>query len=69
MRIEAKIRSEMPLPMPRLVISSPIHIRSVVPAVSVIDDQDEAAGVELEPALAVEEVRVAGCLRAPRGRP
>ena len=34
-RIEAKIRSEMPLPMPRFVISSPIHISSVVPAVSV----------------------------------
>ena len=35
-RIEAKISSEMPLPIPRLVISSPIHISSVVPAVSVI---------------------------------
>ena len=35
-RIEAKISSEMPLPMPRFVISSPIHISSVVPAVSVI---------------------------------
>ena len=35
MRIEAKISSEMPLPMPRFVISSPIHISSVVPAVSV----------------------------------
>ena len=34
-RIEAKIRSEMPLPTPRFVISSPIHISSVVPAVSV----------------------------------
>ena len=34
-RIDAKIRSEMPLPMPRFVISSPIHISSVVPAVSV----------------------------------
>ena len=27
--IEAKISSEMPLPMPRWVISSPIHISSV----------------------------------------
>ena len=35
-RIEAKISSEMPLPTPRWVISSPIHISSVVPAVSVI---------------------------------
>ena len=34
-RIEAKIRIEIPLPTPRFVISSPIHIRSVVPAVSV----------------------------------
>ena len=32
-RIEAKISIEMPLPMPRFVISSPIHISSVVPAV------------------------------------
>ncbi len=32
--IEAKIISEMPLPMPRWVISSPIHIRRIVPAVS-----------------------------------
>ena len=30
----AKIISEMPLPMPRWVISSPIHITSTVPAVS-----------------------------------
>ena len=35
-RIEAKISSEMPLPIPRLVISSPMYISSVVPAVSVI---------------------------------
>ena len=34
-RIDAKISSEMPLPMPRFVISSPIHISSAVPAVSV----------------------------------
>ena len=32
--IEAKIISEMPLPMPRWVISSPIHISRIVPAVS-----------------------------------
>ena len=31
--IEAKISSEMPLPMPRWVISSPIHISSTQPAV------------------------------------
>ena len=34
--IDAKIISEMPLPIPRWVISSPIHITSTVPAVSVI---------------------------------
>ena len=32
--IDAKIISEMPLPMPRWVISSPIHMSSIVPAVS-----------------------------------
>ena len=31
--IEAKIISEMPLPTPRWVMSSPSHIRSVQPAV------------------------------------
>ena len=31
--IDAKIISEMPLPMPRWVISSPIHMSSTVPAV------------------------------------
>src|SRR3954453_16623715 len=34
-RIDAKITSEMPLPTPRFVIISPIHISSVQPAVSV----------------------------------
>ena len=34
-RIEAKMRSEMPLPIPRFVISSPIHMSSVVDAVRV----------------------------------
>ena len=34
-RIDAKIRSEMPLPMPRFVICSPNHISSVAPAVRV----------------------------------
>ena len=34
-RIDAKMMIEMPLPMPRFVISSPSHIRSAVPAVSV----------------------------------
>jgi hypothetical protein len=34
-RIDAKISSEIPLPIPRFVINSPIHMSSVVPAVSV----------------------------------
>ena len=33
-RIDAKMSSEIPLPIPRFVISSPIHMRSVVAAVS-----------------------------------
>ena len=32
-RMEAKMRIEMPLPMPRLVICSPSHISSTVPVV------------------------------------
>ena len=63
MRIEAKIRIEMPLPMPRFVISSPIHISSVVPAVSVTTISTMPAGVRVERALALEEERVAGRLR------
>ena len=39
----AKIRSEMPLPTPRWVISSPSHITSVVPGHQRDDDQVEAA--------------------------
>ena len=34
-RMDAKISSEMPLPIPRFVIISPIHISSAVPPVSV----------------------------------
>ncbi len=34
-RIEAKMRIEMPLPIPRFVICSPIHIRRMLPVVSV----------------------------------
>jgi hypothetical protein len=34
--IEAKINREIPLPIPRWVISSPIHINTVQPAVNVI---------------------------------
>ena len=41
-RIDAKIRSEMPLPTPRFVISSPIHISSVVADGERDDDQVDA---------------------------
>ena len=34
--IPAMMISEMPLPIPRSVICSPIHIRNIVPAVTVI---------------------------------
>ena len=34
-RIDAKIRIEIPLPIPRFVICSPIHMRSTLPTVSV----------------------------------
>ena len=34
--IEQKMMIEMPLPTPRFVISSPIHMSSAVPAVSVM---------------------------------
>ena len=33
-RIDAKMSSEMPLPIPRFVMSSPIHMSRMVPAVS-----------------------------------
>ena len=33
--IPAKMSIEMPLPMPRLVIWSPIHMRNIVPVVTV----------------------------------
>ena len=32
----AKISSDMPLPMPRWVMSSPIHMMNAVPAISVM---------------------------------
>jgi hypothetical protein len=34
-RIEAKMRIEIPLPIPRFVICSPIHMSSTLPTVSV----------------------------------
>ena len=34
--IDVKIRIDMPLPIPRSVISSPIHMTQAVPAVMVI---------------------------------
>ena len=53
-----KMISEMPLPMPRLVICSPSHIRNIVPPVSVITVGD-----------AEEHARVGDDVgRRPRGR-
>ena len=53
--IEAKIISEMPLPMPRWVISSPIHISSTQPAVRHSTTSSTEPGLKLvntgEPAL------------------
>ena len=46
-RIEAKISSDWPLPIPRCVINSPIHIRMVVPAVSVTTIRMKERGVRL----------------------
>ena len=57
--IEAKIISEMPLPMPRWVISSPIHMRSTQPAVSEMTIRKTRAALKFSmigcPALAVNE--------------
>ena len=62
-RIEAKISSEIPLPIPRLVICSPIHISSVVPAVSVMMISTSRPVSSCSAAGAMEEVRVPGRLR------
>ena len=44
--IDAKIISEMPFPIPRWVISSPIHISSTVPAVSEITIRNTFSSVK-----------------------
>ena len=41
----AKIMSEMPLPMPRWVISSPSHMTRAVPTVSVSTIRKKLSGV------------------------
>ena len=46
-RIEAKMRSEIPLPIPRFVISSPIHMSSVVAAVSEMRIRTKRLGVSV----------------------
>ncbi len=38
---------DMPLPIPRLVISSPIHISSAAPAVKVVTMSSTRAGVKI----------------------
>ncbi len=42
----AKMSSDMPLPMPRWVIVSPIHINSAVPAVSTSTTSSTRGGVK-----------------------
>ena len=46
--IDAKIISEMPLPIPRWVISSPIHMSRTVPAVSETTIRKTLASVKFE---------------------
>ncbi len=43
----AKMSSDMPLPMPRCVIVSPIHISSAVPAVSTSTTSSTRGAVKL----------------------
>src|SRR5215218_9750333 len=63
-RIEAKIRSEMPFPIPRLVISSPIHISSVVAAVRETRMRTKRPALSWKAGnLTVEEIGVAGRLK------
>ena len=79
---DAKIRIDMPLPMPRWVMSSPSHMTIAVPAVHVSTMSAARAGVEVrdhvgaleareaeQPALAlVQREHEAGRLDRPRGR-
>ena len=45
--IEVKISSDMPLPMPRSVISSPSHMMTPVPAVIDDDHHDDAEDADV----------------------
>ena len=54
---EQKMMSDMPLPMPRLVISSPIHISSAAPAVNVVTMSSTRAG----PKFGTRSMLRAGC--------
>ena len=57
--IDAKIISEMPLPIPRWVISSPNHMSSTQPAVSVMTITKTRPNVKFSTtsALPLEKVR------------
>ena len=59
--IEVKIRSDIPLPTPRSVISSPIHMIKPVPAVIVITISVMAIGDE--------SVRIGSTQSAPKSAP
>ena len=61
--MEAKMSSEMPLPTPRFVICSPIHISRMRAGGEGDDDEHEAPRVRVEHVLAAEEERVADRLR------
>ncbi len=60
--IDAKIISEMPLPMPRWVISSPIHMSSTQPAVR------QTTTRRTEPALKFSNTGVPALLPCERNR-
>ena len=59
--IDAKIISEMPLPMPRWVMSSPIHMTSTQPVVSARTIMKTRGAVKSSmigwPALAVKDLK------------
>ena len=70
--IEVKISSDMPLPMPRSVMSSPSHMMTAVPAVIVrtivtmtqmrlVRDQVLAAALEQPPGLRARAIRPVDC--------
>jgi hypothetical protein len=66
-RIDAKMRIEMPFPMPRFVICSPMHMSRHAADRERDDDQDHAARVRLKDPLVLEQERVAERLSGREG--